>query len=242
MPAVPALITAGASVGSSLYASHAANSAAKNAAKRTPEELALIRSQTGLADQQRKQGASLFANAMPGINQSLNYYRTLLSGDRAAQTAAVAPEAETIGQAYSGADRAVRRGLTGGERDQALADNARARSGQIAHLITGRRPEAAQGVANLGAGLLGESGGFSGNAANITAGLLGNETGNRYQSNQVGQQTGANTAAQLGAILAQLLGTYGGARSGRRGGPLPSRTTMPPYSTSAPPARGGTQF
>lgn len=241
IPLIASGISAGGSLGAAYMGSRAANSAQKNAAQRSPEELALIKSQTGLADQQRRQGSALFAGAMPGINKSLDYYKTLLSGDRAAQTAAVAPEAETIGQAYSGADKAVRRQLVGGERDQALAENSRARAGQISRLITGQRPAAAQGVAGLSAGLLGESGGFSGNAANITANLLGNETQNRQQANQVGRETGQNTTEQLGALIARLLGTsFRG--SGGRGGTLPSRTTMPPYQVTPPGNSGGTQF
>lgn len=120
MPAVPFLISAGGAWAGNALANRSANSAQQKASQRSPEELQFLLSQSGLMDTLKQQGSSLFANAMPGIRSTLNYYQTLLNGDRAARTAAVANEAEQVGQAYQGADQGVKQNLRGGERDQAL--------------------------------------------------------------------------------------------------------------------------
>lgn len=176
--------------------------------ERSPEELALMRSQTGLSDQLRRQGSDLFGSAMPGIQNTLGYYNTLLSGNRAARMGAVGQEAEDVAGAFAGADKAVGRRLVGGERDQALAENARARAGQISRLTTGVRPQAAGAMANLGTNLIGAGAGMQGASGDIGARLLSNSTNNRQQANQFGLQAGQNTTSQLGSLMARLMGSF----------------------------------
>lgn len=243
MPAVPALIMAGGAIGSAYVGSRAANSARKQAGQRSPEELALMNSQRGLADQQARQGRELFGSSMPGVRSTLDYYGTLLSGNRGAQQQMVAPEAEGISDAYRGADRAVSNRLVGGERDQALAENARERAGRISRLITGVRPGAASAMSGLTQGLIGASSGFSGQAAGINSGLLANETENRQQANRAGQDAGSGTAAQMGQLLSMLVGSLGGGRGGGGGRPLASRNLIPSGTSSwMPPNVGGSRI
>lgn len=224
MPAVPAIIMGGSAIGSALLGKKASDNASQAAQYRSPEETALLRSQTGLADQQRGQGAALFGQAMPAIQNTMRYYSTLLGGSRAARVAATSPEAESVSQAYGGADAALRRSnLRGGERDAQLAENQRAKAGQIARLVTGVRPQAAAGLGSQAMGLVG-----AGNAATTGAGalysnLLGNATGNRLQANAVGQQAGQNTTDQIGRLVARIVGMgqgswWGKSASGGGGG------------------------
>jgi len=218
MPAVGPLIMAGGMLGSTAIGSLAANSAAKAAAQRTPEE-------QGLFEQSRRQGLQMFGAAMPRISSTLDYYQTLLSGDRQARLAAAAPEAEDVSSAYQGADAAVRRQLTGGERQQALAENARQRAGQIARLVTGQRQVGAQGIASLAPNLA--VAGTSG-----TQGLLTNEMYNRMQANQIGLGVGSNTAQSLGSLIAMLAPIFN--KTGTTPGRTPGKGPVTPFSFPLP--------
>jgi hypothetical protein len=238
MPAIPALITAGGYLGGQFMANKAASSAQKNAMQRTPEELGLIRSQTATSDALRKQGGELFQTAMPGVQSSLNYYQTLLNGNRQARTNAVAPEAGDQAQAFQGSEGAIKRNLTGGERDQALAENARQRAGAISRLTTGVRPAAASGIAGLAPGLINSGTSAEGGSANIVGNLLGNETSNRQDANAYGFQAGQNTAAGIGALVSQILGTFGKGNKSN----LVSRPTVPNSTTWMPSGNSGSQI
>lgn len=220
MPAVPALIMAGGSIVSSIASKKAASSASKQAAQRSPEELAFMNSQTQLGDQMRQQGGQLFGTAMPQLRSTIDYYRTLLDGSRAARMNAVSGEAQDVGEAYQGADAAADKNLRGGERDQAKAENARARAGGISRLVTGVRPGAAGALGSLGTSLVGASQGFEGTSADIGGNLLGNSTANRQGAFAVGQQAGANTSEQIGKLVGALAPLFGG-KGGKS--PLPSK-------------------
>jgi hypothetical protein len=220
MPAVPALIGVAGSLGSAWLGSRAA----KSAMQRSPEELDALTANTALARQSATQGSQLFSRSMPAVGNALNYYQTLLSGNRAARTAAMAPEAESVANAYEGANQAINRGyVRGGVRDTALAENARAKAGQIARLTTGVRPMAAQGMADIGSRLMGAGQQSVGTAAGINQGTIASGTQNRL----IGMQAGQETTRSLGAIFARLLALYG-----QR---VPSTTTpKPPNPTNIP--------
>lgn len=210
MPAVPALIMAGTTIGSSLLSSKIAGSAASQASQRSPEELAYMNSQTDLANQMRGQGQQAFGSAMPAIRSTLDYYQSLLNGDRQARMNAVSGEAQDTTAAYQGGANNIKRNLRGGERDQALAENATSRAGAISRLVTGVRPGAAAASAQVGQGLLGAAGGFENSAAGIQGNLLSNSTYNRQQGNAYGQQAGADAGQNLGRLFGQLLPLLGG--------------------------------
>lgn len=211
MPAVPAIIMGGAAIGSSLIGKKAAENSAEAASKRSPEEMALFKAQTGLANQEQAQGQQLFGTAMPAIQNTLRYYQTLLGGNRTARMGAVSGEAQDTAAAYSGANKALSRsGLRGGELVAQKAENERAKAGQIARLVTGVRPQAAAATAGQAQGLLGASSGFNAGAGNIFAGLLGNSTGNRLQGNAVGREAGSALTGQLGKLFANIMGSTRG--------------------------------
>lgn len=206
MPAVPAIIMGGSAIGSALLGKKASNDAAEAASKRSPEELALMKSQTGLADQQTRQGSQLFGAAMPGISSTLRYYQSLLSGGRGARVAATSSEAGDVASAYEGANASLARSnVRGGELVQQQAENARAKAGQISRLVTGVRPQAASALGGMSGGLVGAAQGSQGQAGGIYGSLTGNATQNRQQGNLIGMQTGANLTGTLGKLFANIM-------------------------------------
>lgn len=206
MPAVPALIMAGGSAIGSIAANKARKSATQQAAQRSPEEQALFAKQGQLADQSLAQGQQAFGTGMGQLRSTIDYYRTLLDGSRAARMNAVSGETQDVAQAYQGADVAAGKNLRGGERDQAMAENSRAKAGQISRLVTGVRPGAAQALSGIGSGLVGAAQGFEGQAGNIQGNLLGNSTDNRMQANQAGDKAAERTGAAIGNITGLLAG------------------------------------
>lgn len=230
MPAVPALVMAGGAIGGSLLG----NKTAKDVAAGTPQQQALMASQTKLADQTADQGRQEFSTAMPAIKNTLNYYGTLLNGNRGARMAAISPEAQDTGAAYGGAETAIKGGpLRGGERDQALAANATARSGAIARLVTGVRPGAAAAIAGEGGNLLNTAGG-----SNATAGgIYGRLTGAAGDQQQRGLNAGATTSGNFGALLANLLNQYKKS-PGSGGGPSSLLPSTQSYGSFAGPIGG----
>lgn len=211
---------AGGAIASHKLAGKAATDTAKIAAQRSPEESQLMQAQTGLANQQKDQGGKLFDTAMPAIKNTLGYYGTLLSGNRAARMGAVAPEAQDVSAAYGGADKAVKRQLVGGERQTALAENARAKAGQIARLTSGVRPGAAAASGGMGMQLAGQGVNATQGAGNIFGSLVSNSTQNRQSANLLGYKAGQDTSSNIGALIANLLQQYPGGRGGSKGGSM----------------------
>lgn len=218
MPAVPALIMGGTALVGSLMGDKSRSDTAKELSQRTPEELALMKSQTGLADQQRSQGSQLFAAGMPAITNTVKYYQTLLGGNRTARMNAVAPEAQDTAAAYQGADLALQRsGARGGERAQAQAENSRSKAGAVARLVTGVRPQAAAALGAQGQGLVGASTAANASAGGIYGNLLGADQQNRQQANTQGLQQGNKTSSNMGSLFARLIGNYPGLGKGKWG-------------------------
>lgn len=221
MPAIPAIISGGAAIGASLIGSKMGKSAADAAMQRTPAEQGAFDANTKLAGGQVQQSNQMFATAMPAVRNSLNYYQTLLGGNRAARMGAVAPEAESVSGAYRGAETALKRNyVQGGQRDMALAENSRARAGDIARLTTGVRPGAAAASAGIAQNLIPAAQRGYGTAAGIYGGQVNNEMQNR----QYGDQAGSRTSANFGRLFAQILALTGGRNGGvsgkSSGGPM----------------------
>ena len=134
----------------------------------SPEEQKQLSAITALARQLEGQGTGLYGVGSQAYSDAIRYYQTLLKGNRAAMTAAVAPTAEMLreqGQAQlQTTASAVGRG---GARDAALADVGRQTSAGIAELTRGVQPGAAQALsgaglagAQAGAGIQAAGGGF----------------------------------------------------------------------------------
>jgi hypothetical protein len=234
VPAVPAIIQGGLAVGGALASGAAGRAASRAAMARSPEELRAIQRVEESAGQAGRLSQQYGGLATPMLGQAFNYYGTLLGGNRAAIRQAVSPELQDISEAYKGADTAIGKGyLAGGERNQALAENARARAGQISRLIGSVRPMAAQ----AGGQLAGQVAGIGQQAQYLSTlanqGLLQQGFSNRL----LGQQAGMGAASQWGSLFARLSSVLGPSI-----GKLGTKTKPPidtrAYSRTLPPLGG----
>lgn len=157
---------------------------------------------TGLSKMLQQQGAL----GAPAYGQAINYYQTLLQGNRGAMQAAVAPAANQIADNYKGSQMNLERlGIQGGQKLQAEAELNRQKAGQLGQLTVGLQPMAAQALGNLGvqgANMIGQAGNLQGQAGNIYAGLLGQQTqmaNTQYNRNQ-------DFGSSLSKIVGQGLG------------------------------------
>lgn len=235
------MIQGGLALGSGIAGHYAAKSAAAGAMQRSPEEQAALARSTALAGPAGQLGQQYSNLALPRVGQALNYYGTLLGGNRAAIRQAVSPELQDIGEAYKGSANQIGRSyLAGGQRDQALAENARGQAGQVSRLLGSVRPMAAQGVGQLGLGAA-----QVGQQQQYIAGLLNQgllQSG--FQNRLLGQQAGANAASQWGGLFARLssalsgVGTKGKTTVPGGGMPNPAGAnnwpTLPGYGTPLP--------
>src|SRR5262245_4626239 len=125
--------------------------AEKNALKRTPEEMLSLGGAQNMAGAQGKAGQAMLGQAQPWLGQTGNYYSTLLKGNRAAMSQAVAAPTAQLTDLYRGAEKGlVRSGVQGAQRETAAAELNRDRASKIAGLVTGVQPWAAGQLGQLG--------------------------------------------------------------------------------------------
>jgi hypothetical protein len=191
--------------------------AQQNALKRTPEEQAALGSLRSTAGTLSGTGGQLLTRGQQTLSPALNYFQTLLQGNRAAMSQAVAGPTAQITDYYRGAQRYLNQaGVRGAARDQAQADLGRERASQLASLVTGVQPGAASALASAGSGLIGQGGTLTANAGNIYGNLLSNATANKQYAEGLGTQAGAAWGKAIGN-LGQLPGK---AAAGDDGGGL----------------------
>ena len=187
----------------------AGKKAQKAAQQRSPEE------QVGLQGAQQAAGAlgttgqSMLSEGRPWVQQPANYFQSLLSGDRAKMSQAIAAPTAQITQQARGEERGLERsGVRGAARDVAAADIGRRRGSAISGLTTGVQPAAANSLAGLGQQHLATGGQFAGEAGNIYGSLLGQGFTNRKYAREEGGKTGAaigNLVASAGNVLGGVL-------------------------------------
>lgn len=215
MPAVPAVIGAGGAIGSSLIGSNAASSTYDQAQKELqPFRRGAMRNADELSGNSRQ----LFGQAMPAVQQSLDYYKNLLGANgRKGLYSAVAPAAGTIAENYRGATSSLTKNLRGGERDMGLAELKRQQVGDTARLVSGVQPGAAAALGGMGSGLVGQAqSGFAG-AGGIYGGLAGQPV-----ATELGYKAGSDSAGSMGALLARLMSFYPSGGKGKSAQAPPS--------------------
>jgi hypothetical protein len=185
----------------------AGRKAQKNAMQRSPEEQAALAGQTGVAGAAGSAGQQFLGQAAPWMQQSGNYYSTLLKGNRAAQSQAVAPYAAQLSDVARGEERnLVRSGVQGAARDVAMADIGRRRASGIAGLVTGMQPGAANQLGQLG----NQSGQLGSNLTQTAGNLYSNLLGQGFQNRKYAREEGRDTAAAVGGMAADLGNVLGG--------------------------------
>lgn len=214
MPALPWIVKGGAALGAALIGKKAQGSAQK----RSPEEQAALAGTQRAGQGLQSTGTGLVAAGQPQLAQAGNYYSTLLRGNRAAMSQAVAGPTAQITDVYRGAERGVERaGLQGAVRDVARGELNRQRASQLSSLVTGVQPYAAEQLGSLGAGQVSAGLGAQSNAGSI----FGNLLGAGYQNRVYAREEGGKAGGAVGGFLFDILsGTLG--QMGKKGPPLPA--------------------
>lgn len=162
------------------------------------------------------QGRQAFQTGFPAAQQSLHYYSTLLNGNRAAMSQAVAGPQAQLTDMYRGAERGIEHaGVRGGVRDLGIAELQRDKANQIGQLTTGVQPAAAAALANLGTTLTAQGTGSQATAG----GLFGNVGQAGFQNRAYANQNNAQSGAAIGqAIFDAYRGSkYGSGKAAGRG-------------------------
>lgn len=197
MPVVPfiPLIVSGVSAVAGHYAAKKAQAAAL---KRSPEEAAALTGAQGVAGELKTRGTGQLDLGAATEKPATSYFDTLLHGNRAAQSQAVAAPTAGVQDVYRGAERNLeQQGVRGAQKQVASAELGRGRASQISSLITGVQPGAAQQLTsigqvqgNRGAAMLPPSG-------SLYANLLGQGNANRQYARGEGEKAGTGIGGLL---------------------------------------------
>jgi hypothetical protein len=198
----------------------AGKQATKSAMQRTPEEQRALAGAYGIGDQASRMAQAAYGESRPYMRQAGGYYSTLLGGNRAAMSQALAGPTAQITDYYRGAGRNLRQsGIRGAARDVAAADLNRQRASQLAGLATGVQPYAADALAKLGIEGMQTAGPLLGTAGNIYGNLLNQGAWNR----QYGRQEGEKTGTAIGGFVRDIGDVLNRPRGGGQAvGPAPN--------------------
>jgi hypothetical protein len=217
----------------------AGKKATSMAMQRSPEELAALEGATATARETLGagreamgagrdllgQGRALTGEGRGMLQGPANYYQTLLSGNRAAMSGAVAPAVAQLTGTYRGATRALQHsGVRGAARDQQAGELNRQRASQIAGLTTGVQGGAATALAGLGGQALGAGAGLTnaGSGLYSTGGSMqqgaGNIYGNLLNSGAANREYGRKEGGQTAAAIGGLARDIGEVTWGKKGG------------------------
>lgn len=234
LPAIiPAAIGAAGSIGGALLSRP--SSQQKNAMQSAAD---LNAQQAQNVAQGRDLATQYTGMATPAIQNALNYWNTLLHGDRTAMSTALAPEVSQIGQGIASAtDTTSQFAPRGGARTTTLANLPYNQQGQVSSLYQTLRPAAATAVGQLGtqAASLG-SGFLSGStaAANDAASNYLNMVGVLEGLRQNQQRTAANIGSGLytwakGIDWSKIFGGSGSTTNAGSGGSFPGLPGAPEF-------------
>jgi hypothetical protein len=146
---LPAIIGAGASVGSTVIGSKLAKS------KASPLEQQSLDRANRAGERGDVMSQNLFDLGQPSTQQPMNYWSSILSGNRGQMTSAMAPEASRIGEGYRAAGQAsAALNPRGGPSTNFLAEQPYQQQRDISTLFQQARPQAAQQLAGSGSNLL----------------------------------------------------------------------------------------
>jgi hypothetical protein len=175
------------------------------------------------------QGQQLSGQGSQYLGQAGKYYSGIL-GSRQQARESLAPEMSTALEYYRGAGNKAKRTLTGGVRDQAVAELDRQKVGQLAGMIPAARRSAAEGLGNLGGTALQGGTAQTGQAANLldTSARIGTQQfGNATTLRNQEQAGGRSWGGTIFDILKGGIGGKKGSKGGGGGGILPSGSYAP---------------
>lgn len=238
MPVAIPLVMAAVSAGGAVASHYAQQSAQKAASAYTPQEQAALDASNKTAGQLSTTGAALTktgadttATGLGTMAPAASYFKTLLTGNRAAMSQATAGPRGALADTYTGAARSLEQGgVRGAAKDVATGELARSKAGAISSLITGVQPAAAGALAGIGGQQAAVGAQQTGAGVSATEGagnIYGNVLDGTTQKQQFGYQAGAQEGQQVGSAFGQfisgLVQYYGG-----KGTSLPKNATLPP--------------
>lgn len=146
---LPAIIGAGATVGSTVIGSKLAKS----------KPSTLEQQQLDLATEASKRGSemskNLFDMGMPATRQPIDYWSSILSGDRSKMASAMGPELSRIGEGYQQAGQTSAALMPrGGPTPDFLSQQPYNQQRDVSTMFQQQRPGAAQQLAGSGSNLL----------------------------------------------------------------------------------------
>lgn len=222
VPFIPLIAQGAGAVGAGI----AAKKAQSSAQKRSPEEEAALKGATGAAGTALQQGTELSKLSLPYLKQAGGYYSTLLGGNRAAMSQAVAAPRAALTDVYRGAERNLERSnVQGAARDVGMAQLARDRAGKVAGLTTGVQPYAADALAGLGERFAGA--GLAG--ADVGGRIYGNLLGEGFRNRTYARREGEDAGETWGKFLHDAILNIPTGSGNRPNSTLPSRRTTPMY-------------
>jgi len=227
---LPAIIGAGASVGSTVLGSKLAKSKPS-----TLEQQQLDRS-SRVGAQGEAISKNLFDMGQPAVQQPLNYWSSILSGDRSKMTSAMGPELSRIGGSYQQAGQtSATLNPRGGPTPDFLSQQPYNQQRDVSMMFQQARPQAAQQSESTGSNLLANSiNSLYGSTAGGQA-VLNFEQQRRQRDREAGASIGGSIydifyPAQGQGGLASILGDIfkgGGKTSGStQNFNIPSPTSM----------------
>jgi hypothetical protein len=167
----------------------------------TKQEKALTQTETNIANYGFQQAQSTIPAATSGLESSLNFFQTLLSGDRNAIAALEAPDIMNTQQQYEAARKTSDEfSPRGGGATAANEESRFSEASDIAKLFTQARSTGAAGVASLSQLLAGLGTSELGQSSTTAA----NTVGQLQTSQQMQQQQQAGLGAGIGSLVALL--------------------------------------
>lgn len=239
----PAIIGAGASIGTSLINKHGSKNSSLLPPGLDQNSLkGLIGKQTGLADWFGTEGKAALQQGKDTLTQPLDFYQSLLGGDRTKIMESLQPEMAAINAQFR---QPLKEATLTGRGSSLVPDLEASKQSAISNLIFSERPAAADKLTQIAQGLMG----LGTQQAGLGGGILGQAAGETLDYNQLirGLQSQhandtANMLGSLGASLGPILaGILGGGENGSSGPktPGPPNIVMPDpfsYITSMNPA------
>ena len=215
----PLGISMAGSVGSSLLGG------ALGKASPTPMEQNVLAKDQATQNLQYGTGQNLIGMGTGAVQQPLNYWANILSGNKGLATSALAPDISRIGQGYQqAASTSAALMPRGGPRADVLANMPFQQQRDVSTLFQQARPQAASQLGQLGSGLIGQ--GTNALYASTAAGrdILQQQEALRQTEAERGKGVGAGLFSQfqqfgLPAIKQKFPGLFGG--GGSTGGGTP---------------------
>lgn len=201
MPVVPLAIMAGGAI-----ISHFANKkATADAQKRSPEEATALAGGQQAAGTEVGKGTEALDTGAETQKPATSYFDTLLHGNRAQQSQAVAAPTAKITDVYAGAQRGLdQAGVRGAQKDVASAGLNKDRASSISGLVTGVQPAAANALTSIGQVQQQRGAGMVAQGGATYSNLLGQGQGNRQEA----QKSGTSAAASVGALATSAADVY----------------------------------